>query len=157
MLTRLEKARQTWGGKHALVDQWLDERKNVLVGYCHMAGLPPYESKKGELPSPDELKDFCGLLMDYVSSGHFEVYDKLLEECNLQGKAQWTQAIHAKIGESTDLALAFNDRYTEQLHDEALLKLDKDLSLLGEALSQRFEAEDQMIAAISTSQQSLSA
>jgi len=157
MLTRLEKARQNWGGKHALVDQWLDERKNLLVGYCQMAGLPPFESKKAELPSQDALKGFCGLLVDYVSAGHFEVYDKLLEECELQGKAQWAQAIYSKIGESTDLALAFNDRYTQQLADETMLKLDKDLSLLGEALSQRFEQEDKLIAVISESQQSLSA
>lgn len=157
MLTRLEKARQAWGGKHALVDQWLDERKNLLVSYCHMAGLPPFETKRSELPSRDELKDFCGLLVDYVSTGHFEVYDKLLEECELQGKSQWAQAIHSRIGESTDLALAFNDRYTDHLDDNTLLRLDKDLSLLGEAMSQRFEAEDKMIAAISEHQQSLSA
>lgn len=157
MLTKLEKARQSWGGKHALVDQWLDWRKKLLVGYCQMAGLPPFESKKGELPSREELNDFCGMLVDYVSAGHFEVYERLLEECELKGKSQWAQSIYAGIGDSTDLALAFNDRYTEQLEDETLLKLDKDLSLLGEALSQRFEAEDKLIAVISESQQPMSA
>ena len=40
MLTRLEKARDTWGGAHTAIDAWLSERQHLLVQYCKLAGLP---------------------------------------------------------------------------------------------------------------------
>ncbi len=75
MLTRLEKAQQKWGGSHTIIDKWLTERQELLVLYCKIAGFSPYDKKDHALPDQLQIQTFCQILMDYLSAGHFEVYD----------------------------------------------------------------------------------
>ena len=77
MLTRLEKAQQKWGGSHTVIDKWLSERQELLVLYCRIAGFSPYDKKDHALPDQLQIQNFCQLLMDYLSAGHFEVYDDI--------------------------------------------------------------------------------
>ena len=144
MLKRLEQAQQSWGGSDKAIDKWLTEREAVLIQYCKLAGLKPYQQET-QLPSPDELKDFCISLMDYTSAGHFEMYDKLISPVN-GGSCQLASQVYPDINGTTDIVLSFNDRYGESHDDAELEALDHDLCTLGEALSQRFELEDKLIA-----------
>ena len=43
MLTKLQQATEQWGGFNSTIDDWLEERKQLLVQYCQLAGLPPFE------------------------------------------------------------------------------------------------------------------
>lgn len=94
---------------------------------------------------------FCELLVDYVSAGHFEVYDKIVANCELTGelKQQLAKTLYPRIGETTQAALEFNDRYADGASDDELMEFDKDLAALGHALEARFELEDQLIATLS--------
>ncbi|MBD1387973.1 sigma D regulator [Neiella sp. HB171785] len=143
MLTRLEKAQAAWGGADSAIDKWLADRESVLVQYCKLAGLKPFEHER-QLPDAVSLKDFCAGLLDYTSAGHFEMYDKLVDEENPEAK-QLAAKVYPGINASTDIVLNFNDRYGEVTADDELASLDDDLSQLGEALSQRFELEDSLI------------
>ncbi|QIZ78562.1 sigma D regulator [Ferrimonas lipolytica] len=147
MLTKLEKAIDTWGGSSKIVDQWLDNRRQLLINYCQLAGLPPYSNDTGTLPEEAHIKHFCGLLMDYVSAGHFEVYDQVASACEKSGEKsrQLAKELLPKINLSTDLALDFNDQYTNGIDDEQMLRLDQDLSKLGQAMEERFELEDRLL------------
>ncbi|MCG9722424.1 sigma D regulator [Shewanella sp. Isolate7] len=147
MLKQLERAEQKWGGSNTLIDQWLNHRRKLLINYCQIAGLPPYETIDKSLPAFKAVKEFCDLLVDYVSEGHFEVYDRVVTACEKNGESSQAlaQTIVPKISETTDLALDFNDKYTSASDDKILYQLDKDLSSLGDAMETRFQLEDQLL------------
>ncbi|WP_028116175.1 Rsd/AlgQ family anti-sigma factor [Ferrimonas senticii] len=150
MLSKLEQAVDAWGGASKLIDQWLESRRQLLVSYCQLAGLPPYQNEQRTLPDEQTIKQFCGLLMDYASAGHFEVYDQVAAACDTNGaqSRKLAEELIPKINLCTDVALDFNDRYTNGLSDEQLVSLDQDLSKLGQAMEERFALEDQMLETI---------
>lgn len=147
MYTRVKKAQQQWGGSLTAIDSWLEERQQLIVSYCKLAGLPPFEDNRQTMPAQDTIRQFCQLLMDYLSAGHFEVYDRIVAECATNGSdsRKLAQKLYPKISESTDLALAFNDKYAEHLSTRKSGAFDLELSELGQALEARFALEDQLI------------
>lgn len=147
MLRKLEKAEQKWGGSNKLIDQWLENRRKLLVHYCQIAGLPPYGSPNKSLPSFEHVQSFCGLLVDYVSEGHFEVYDRVANACEKFSEASRSlvHQILPQITPTTNVALDFNDKYSETQDDQVLYQLDKDLSELAHAMETRFELEDELL------------
>ncbi|MBE0376954.1 MULTISPECIES: Rsd/AlgQ family anti-sigma factor [Pseudoalteromonas] len=147
MLTRLEKAQQKWGGSHTVIDKWLTERQELLVLYCRIAGFSPYDQKDHALPDQLQIQNFCQILMDYLSAGHFEVYDDIAKACEQKGPSsqQLASELYPRISETTDIALDFNDKYAEVDKEDLLKDFDDDLSKLGEALELRFELEDELI------------
>ncbi|MDR8525382.1 MULTISPECIES: Rsd/AlgQ family anti-sigma factor [Shewanella] len=147
MLRKLEKAEQKWGGSNTLIDQWLNNRRNLLINYCQIAGLPPYEVSDKPLPEFESVKQFCDQLMDYVSEGHFEIYNQVVAACEKNGHSSQAlaQQLVPQISETTDTALDFNDKYTEAEDEKVLFHLDKDLSSLGHAMETRFALEDKLL------------
>ncbi|RUO32596.1 sigma D regulator [Aliidiomarina soli] len=149
MLRRNESARQRWGGHHQSLDHWLEERQEMLVQYCRMAGLPPYKSADG-LPSTTDIKAFCEVLVDYVSTGHFEIYEHLLTQADVQSETARATAVqvYPLITVTTERVLNFNDKYAEVNENDPLREFDNDLSALGEALEVRMELEDRLLHAL---------
>ena len=95
---------------------------------------------------PIEL--FCESLMDYISAGHFEVYETLLHEstAELAANRALLEEIYQSIETTTDLALSFNDKYKGELvHSSEDVSLPHDLLNLDSALTIRFALEDQLL------------
>lgn len=148
MLTRLEQAQERWGGSHKVIDTWLEERQELLVHYCRQAGLPPFiKEHKDTLPTQEEIMTFCQVLVDYVSTGHFEIYEQVIKECSDNGcdSRTLTQELYPSVNVSTDAALQFNDRYAENMDDEKAKTFGEDLSNLGQLLAERFSHEDKLL------------
>lgn len=150
MLTRWKNARQQWGGTSQIIDQWLERRKQLISQFI---ALPTVEIATLE----DKLSAFCNDLTDYLSSGHFEVYEKLLSQCSHQpeGDLQQMQEILPDIQSTTDAALDFNDNYHtfKSPTVQQIRELSFQLSNLGEVLEERFALEDQLIAVLHKTQQ----
>ena len=93
----------------------------------------------------------CQLLVDYVSAGHFEVYHELLEEAESFGDGSSTLAenVMPAIGDTTEVILAYEEKYTDTNSEKG--KLKRDLSALGEVLESRFLLEDRLIAGLRNS------
>ncbi|GAA0373747.1 Rsd/AlgQ family anti-sigma factor [Bowmanella denitrificans] len=146
MLNKVEQAEQKWGGAHDAIDNWIDARKALLVEYCRLAGLPPFDARRQALPSKESVETFCEMLMDYVSAGHFEFYDKIVDgsQANGAGK-QLADEVYPKISDTTEQALNFNDCYADIDEDQDMQGFDKHLSELGQAMEERFELEDRLI------------
>ena len=94
--------------------------------------------------------------MDYLSSGHFEVYEQLLlEGSDFDDGSSRRRSDHCylKSKSSTDIALDFNDDFNNLLDPtvQQIREFSERLSKLGEALEERFELEDKMIAVLHTS------
>lgn len=154
MLTQVEQAKQKWGGFHNIIDCWLQERKQLLVQYCELAGLPPFERDAGALPDKTKVREFCELLVDYVSVGHFELYDKIATESEIEGvDPSIAKELVPKISASTDEALVFNDTFAETGANNDVQSFDISLSNLGQQLEERFELEDQLIHTLYTGNQ----
>lgn len=147
MLTKLEQAKEEWGGTLSVIDNWLEERQALVVLYCELAGLPPYQQEERRLPAQEKITKFCQILLDYASTGHFEVYQQIISQCKLDGEnnLKTAQELYSRITTTTDTALNFNDKYAESASDKALLDFDKDLSELGQIMENRFEREDQLL------------
>lgn len=148
MLERCRTAKERWGGVSEIIDHWLEERQSLISEFVSIPGL----SVKEELNAGVER--FCQLLVDYLSSGHFEVYEQLLREGSefSDGSLENAQDLFPLIQISTNLALDFNDNYSG-FSDPTVQELREfidALSALGVALEERFELEDKMICILHT-------
>jgi len=86
------------------------------------------------------------VLVDYIAFGHFEVYDRIGSGKERRGAVvSIAEEIYPRILDTTDVAVAFNDKYDESDHKLHLEDLSKDLSQMGEVLAARIELEDQLI------------
>jgi len=141
MLIELENAKARWGGKLDVIDRWLDERRELLVK------LNQVSCKEKTLPSAEQLQSFCQILMDYLSAGHFEVYEEVVKQCELNGPQSLAVAegLYPKISATTDICLNFNDRYSEDYSDSDWTDLDAELSKIAETIATRIELEDELI------------
>jgi len=84
-------------------------------------------------------------LVDYVSEGHFEIFEQLLNEGYLFSDSKGLaigEELLLRIHSLTERVLDFNDKY---LATDDLTALATDLSFIGETLAQRFEIEDKMV------------
>ena len=135
--------------KDGLISRWLAERNELLVLYCRLTG-----KRKGlVLPEQEQIIEFCDILIDYVSAGHFEIYEEVVGRCHDRGpeSLKLLTELFPKISHTTDIVVDFNDKYSKQLTNEQLIpELDKDLSRLGEAIASRVELEDKLIETLNT-------
>ena len=121
----------------------------MLVQYT---GLANRKDLDGRIPAHSQsVLEFCQILVDYISTGHFEVYEQLVKEGDefkdTEG-LEVAEELYKVIDATTEQILDFNDKY--QTPDD-LKTIATDLSQLGEQLSTRFEAEDCMINVLHTS------
>ena len=152
MLENCKSAKERWGGVSEIIDRWLEERQAVLVQYC---ALSDREQNLSDLQRGEKLRTFCQILVDYVSAGHFEVYDQLIKEGREFDDAEALQEaskIYDTIDTTTERLLDFNDKYLET---DDISSLTTDLSHLGEVLEVRFSAEDRLISVLHTSHKDL--
>ena len=149
MLENCQTLQQHWGGVSEVIDRWLEERRELLVKYCELSEINNFDGANEDHGS--KLQNFCELMVDYVSVGHFEVFEQLAGEgkafSDKEGLAQGAELMK-KIQPSTEFILDFNDKY---LATDDLDTLTTDLSGIGETLALRFESEDKMIEVLHSS------
>lgn len=154
MLEKCRTAKERWGGVSDIIDHLLEERQLLISRFVALPTLALNEDFK------PQTEAFCDLLMDYLSSGHFEVYEQLLREGSEfdDGSLEKAQKLFPLIQLSTDFALDFNDNCTSRLAELTLRKVrdfSDQLSRLGELLEERFELEDRMIEILHNSHRDL--
>ena len=137
MLESCQNAQERWGGVHKLIDRWLLERHELIRAYDTLGAHPDALAEKQK-----PLQEFCGSLVDYVSAGHFEVYEQLTGEAkafNDKRGLELAETLYPRIDVITEKLLAFND-----LCDEGKCVAEK-FKELGGLLHERFELEDCLI------------
>ncbi|MEJ2212957.1 MAG: Rsd/AlgQ family anti-sigma factor [Gammaproteobacteria bacterium] len=129
-----------------IISKLLSERQDVLVRFCRVAGLDPFTPDQ---PSREMIEEFCQVLVDYSAFGHFEIYSRILSgEERRQQVLEVANRIYPQIAESTEFAVAFNDKYDALTHTEPLDHLNDDLAKLGEEIAMRIDVEDQLLTAM---------
>jgi len=147
MLESCQNAQERWGGVHSLIDRWLQERNELILAFDHLG------STAQELADNRKtLQKFCEVLVDYVSAGHFEVYEQLTNEAkafNDERGLELADTIWPRIDAITEKALAFNDHCDQGDCSNPVLIAEK-LKELGGLLHERFELEDCLIEVLHT-------
>ncbi|BAX51628.1 TPA: Rsd/AlgQ family anti-sigma factor [Photobacterium damselae] len=153
MLSKFEQVKKEWGGHNDVIDQWLMMRQQLLIDYCKLAGLPPNQSARNHLPTPEQLTFFCEQLIDYISAGHFKIYDMVMERWHQTGYSPTEEisAHYQKISLTTEPLLNFAETYVAINDDDNLANFNQHISDLGELLEVRFALEDRLIELISDS------
>ncbi|MND55391.1 Regulator of sigma D [compost metagenome] len=142
MLESCQNAQERWGGVHLLIDRWLQERHELVRAFDAL-GAEPQTLAENRKP----LLEFCAILVDYVSAGHFEIYEQLTGEAKAFGDKRGLEladTIYPRIDVITEKLLAFND-----LCDEGKCVAEK-FKELGGLLHERFELEDCLIEVLHT-------
>ncbi|EIK97272.1 anti-RNA polymerase sigma 70 factor [Pseudomonas sp. M47T1] len=143
MLESCQNAQERWGGVHKLIDRWLQERQTLVEAFDVLVETP--EALAG---NRKKLKEFCGVLVDYVSAGHFEVYEQLIAEANAfddkRGLELAEDTLFPRIEAITQFALAFND-HCDKGDCSCATTLTTKFKELGSHLHERFELEDCLI------------
>src|SRR5690606_18826662 len=149
MLEGCKNARERWGGVHKLIDNWLNARQELIVQYCNLLASKPLAA---DYALGQQVQDFCQSMMDYCSTGHFEIYEQLIREAKEfdDGGLELARQLVPKLDALTGRCVDFNDSYDERCGFEQLAQLPAALSAIGEVLEDRFELEDQLIARLHT-------
>lgn len=155
MLQNLKRTQAEFGGSSEVIDHWLDSRQHLIVEYWKIAGIQSNLIKQpiSGLPSPQELQQFCADLVDYISEGHFKIYDSVMNTWQATGftPTQEIDEMYFKIVATTEPLLDYTDKYADVDDDDPLTDFDTDISKLGEILEDRFEFEDELIQMIADS------
>ena len=80
-----------------MIRQWLNERQSLLIAYNNLCQTV---AKNGSV-SNQQMQAFCQLLIDYLSVGHFKIFEKLAEAQANTAEPELDKDILAKILRST--------------------------------------------------------
>jgi regulator of sigma D len=138
-LSQEEKASQSL----QLVAALMEERSELWAMYCRIAEMKPFFANSERVRPM--LSRFSQLLIDYVSLGHFGVYEHLLTK-NRQRLAvlSYANRLYPAFSNTTASAMMFNDAYDNGKRNFNTDNLATDLSTLGEHLAKRMELEDRL-------------
>ena len=148
MLNQLESLTERVRGSNKLVDRWLHVRKHLLVAYYNLVGIKPGKESFMRL-NEKALDDFCQSLVDYLSDGHFNIYERIIRE--MEGTSPYLTAskLYPLLGANTQQIMNYYDSTLENAIDhDNYLEFQQALSDLGEALEERFSLEDKLIALV---------
>ncbi|CBL47171.1 Regulator of sigma D [gamma proteobacterium HdN1] len=146
-----------WQSVDQLVNKWLKSRQELILLFCAVDSLRDFAPKS--TPAAVKVKAFCQSMIDYISAGHFKIYDELIDEISeLEDDADdLITGILPQIQTSTEIAIEFNDRYADANIKEITPQIARHLSLLGEKLAERFELEDRLVEILHSRQHALAA
>lgn len=132
----------------AAIDRLLEQRQQMLVHYERVSGVQPFDH---DPPSPELLERFVQLLMDYIASGHFGLYQRITEGSERRNSViEVAERIYPKIAATMEKSLDFNDAYDKADKSAPFDTLADQLSELGEVIAHRIELEDELVAAMLT-------
>lgn len=141
LLLQQSTHRQQWSKVDNIIDHWLLERHDLLILYTELCQIINHKNEQAKI---DALNHFCQILIDYVSAGHFEIFEKIAEaeSQSFDTTIELDKNLVVNILRTTNDALDFNDKYSQPCK---LTELKDDLSKLGERIAQRLEWEDKLI------------
>lgn len=129
------------------IKQLIAERNNVLSQYYNLVNQIDRIETDSEAIL-EQLQEFCQDLVDYLATGHFEIYRRI-EDGNERRNEILSLAnqLFTRITETTDVAVCFNDLYdtSNNFDPERLKHLPDQLAKLGQQLATRIDLEDQFI------------
>lgn len=142
MIASHSSAIETTSTNHRWVEALREERSALWSLYCQIAEMKPFSDTGQVRPM---LSQFSQLLIDYVSLGHFGIYEHVLSDT--EGASEllsYAGKIYPVYSSTTESAVTFSERYDDGRRNFRTDNLASDLSKLGEHLAERMELEDRL-------------
>lgn len=138
-----EKIQDRRGQTNKVVEHMLEERNQLLGMLLQASNIQSTDPSDTDF---ETLNEFCQVLVDYIAAGHFGLYERIVKKQERRKNvADLALQIYPDIDNTTQVALAFNEKYDPEYQPADYSALQKDLSTLGETLTNRIELEDKLI------------
>jgi len=142
----VSKNEERRGQSQKMVDELRQERKQVWALFCQIAEQKPFEN--GDKLAP-VLEQFAEILVDYVSLGHFGLFERALSGNERRAHIfEVVKQVYPLYAQTTDAVIMFNDSFDVANKKIDFNVLEQSLSRLGEDLAKRMDLEDQVCAAL---------
>ena len=126
-----------------LIENMLAERKQLLSLLFELPSIVAGEASEAD---KETFQDFCQVLVDYIAAGHFGLYARIAEgQERRKSVAELAASVYPKIEQTTQIALAFNEKYDGSHSQFPVEEFQADISRLAEDITSRIELEDQII------------
>ncbi len=127
-----------------LIQELQKERIQVWTLYGNIAELKPFTVNSEKIPNI--INEFAQLMVDYISLGHFGIYQRILDGNERRQKVLTAaEEMYPEYSATTETAVTFNDKYvSSEAVNQNMEALEQDLSKLGEDLAKRIEIEDRL-------------
>ena len=129
------------------IKQLISERNNVLSQYYNLVNqVDQIETESDSIV--EQLQEFCQELIDYLATGHFEIYRRIEDGDERRNEiVDLAMQLFPRIAQTTEIAVNFNDLYdtSNNFDPRHLTQLPEQLAKLGEELATRIDLEDQFI------------
>ena len=143
MKEQAEKTQERRCESNEQIQHMLKERKQLL---SLMLQASSEGSGAASVKSVAHLEEFNQVLVDYIAAGHFGLYDRIAEgKERRKSVSELGVKIYPRIEKTTQMALAFDEKYNPENNEHELDHFQADLSMLAEELTSRIELEDQLI------------
>ncbi len=136
--------------KFAWINDMIKSRQELLVLYMKVLSTSVLEGDKSTYNRKlnyNDITDFCDKLVDYLSTGHFDLYPRILHLMEeISGRSlSIARRVLPKIENTTEYLMRFNDVYSQDLNENKLMSIHRDLVEVGKCLEIRFKNEDRLI------------
>ncbi len=143
MTEQLTELKERRGESKELIQHMLKERNQLLTLLLQVSS--DSSNHESEQLAAD-LEEFVQVLVDYIAAGHFGLYERIAAgKERRKAVSELAVKIYPRIDESTQVALAFDEKYNPENKDRDMSQFPEDISMLGEELTMRIELEDQLI------------
>jgi len=122
-----------FSGYHPAIDRWLQHRQLLSAGFSQ---LVEQTRVRTELPDLSATHYWCQELVDYLSEGHFQIFNRT----SFDEKSSLSQIHYQNISDTTPILLKLEQELCG-LKLEENARYDSLLSALGETLAYRIEIE----------------
>ena len=141
MTNNVEEIQERRNASQQVIEHMLKERNQLF------SLLLQVSSDENQAIDPkDDLEELVQVLVDYIAAAHFGLYEHISEgKERRKAVSDLAIKIYPRIEQTTEIALAFDEKYNPDNTDRNLSNLHADLSMLFEELSTRIELEDQLI------------
>ncbi len=127
-----------------VIDELLKERQQLLVTFCEVAGLDAAGAETDEVLA--KLQELNQWLVDYSALGHFEIYNRIVEGKERRDSVvKIAEQVYGDIEKTTEIFVAFNDKYEGADSADSITTLHTDLSEIGECMALRIDGEDKLL------------
>ena len=143
MSEQLNEVQERRTGSQELIQHMLKERNQLLALLLQVSSDSSHHESEQLIT---DLEEFVQVLVDYIAAGQFGLYERIAEgKERRKAISELAVKIYPRIEQSTQIALAFDEKYNPDKEDRQLDEFPQDVSKLGEELTTRIELEDQLI------------
>lgn len=148
-LSGFNNATQNVEDRYSWINDMVKKRQQLMVVYMDLLKVPTLGGDCVDNEGEDgrKLSTFCEEIIDYVSSGHFDLYPKLIDLIEKASGRSLSIAnrVLPRIEGTTDYLMRFCDLYGELDAPAEAKRFKNDLASVGKCLEQRFKNEDRLI------------